>query len=184
VPVASSVSVLRSGISCCRCARCRPNQCKLGGRGSDGVRTATRSVLFTVRSPLIGLFLCIGRATAALGRGTWQIIAARQNLARLVDLDDRMLADIGLTRSDLHTAQSACLWQDPTSLLERRVNRRRATFELLTQTPLSTVSDTDPTAHCAAPLRQFQELPTTRLVGVSQSATAPTTGPQYPWKQP
>jgi hypothetical protein len=48
------------------------------------------------RVPLIGLFLCIRKATVALWRGTWQVIVARRDLAQLVDLDDRMLADIGL----------------------------------------------------------------------------------------
>jgi hypothetical protein len=83
--------------------------------------------LFAARSPLSGLFLCFGKAISAFGRGAWQIIAARQDLERLVDLDDRMLSDIGLTRSDLHAAQSAPPWQDPTSiLLQQRANRRSA----------------------------------------------------------
>jgi hypothetical protein len=52
----------------------------------------------------------------------------------LARLDDRMLSDIGLTRSDLHDANAEPLWHDPTNVLarracERRVSRRRAAFE-------------------------------------------------------
>jgi uncharacterized protein YjiS (DUF1127 family) len=123
------------------------------------------------RVPLIGLFLCIRKVTVALWRGTWQVIVARRDLAQLVDLDDRMLADIGVTRSDLHAAQSVPPWEDPTSLLQRRVDCRRATFEPLALTPVSTISDTDCATHCA-------------VVGVSQRSTALTARSQCPWKQP
>jgi uncharacterized protein YjiS (DUF1127 family) len=94
---------------------------------SDGVRAPRSKSIFTARSTLSDLFLCFGKALSAFARGTWQIIAARQDLERLVDLDDRMLADIGLRRSDLHAAQSAPPWQDPTSiLLQQRASRRSA----------------------------------------------------------
>ena len=62
-------------------------------------------------------------------------IGRRVSLARtrrrLRALDDRMLADIGLTRGDLRDAYSEPVWRDPTTILvnraqERRVNRRRA----------------------------------------------------------
>ena len=57
----------------------------------------------------------------------------RHDAAMLAGLDDRMLADIGLTRGDLRDAFSQPLWQDPTLVLnsrvrERRVNRPRATL--------------------------------------------------------
>jgi hypothetical protein len=42
------------------------------------------------------------------------------SFAHLADLDDRMLADIGLTRTDLRDACSEPLWRDPTSMLARR----------------------------------------------------------------
>ena len=49
----------------------------------------------------------------------------------LPGLDDRMLADIGLTRGDVRDAYSEPVWRDPTAILvsraqERRINRRRA----------------------------------------------------------
>jgi hypothetical protein len=54
---------------------------------------------------------------------------------RLAALDDRMLADIGLTRCDLRDAYSEPLWHDPTDVLarraaERRINRPRSAIEL------------------------------------------------------
>ncbi len=43
----------------------------------------------------------------------------------LARLDRRMLADIGLTRSDVHDAFSTPLWEDPTTLLSERAIERR-----------------------------------------------------------
>ena len=72
------------------------------------------------------------RALAALagraGRGLKRIaerIKNRRDAMRLVDLDDRMLADIGITRSDLRDAYSAPPWRDPSELLARRATERR-----------------------------------------------------------
>jgi uncharacterized protein YjiS (DUF1127 family) len=69
-------------------------------------------------------------------RAAWQLVVAvrhRRELSHLASRDDRMLADIGLTRGDLRDACSEPLWHDPTSLLSRRVGHRRAAFELPTQ---------------------------------------------------
>lgn len=54
----------------------------------------------------------------------------RRDARMLAGLDGRMLADIGITRSDIHDAFSEPLWADPTALLreraiERRMNRAR-----------------------------------------------------------
>jgi uncharacterized protein YjiS (DUF1127 family) len=59
----------------------------------------------------------------------------RHDAMRLAALDDRMLADIGLTRCDLRDAYAEPLWHDPTDVLarraaERRTSRRRSAFEL------------------------------------------------------
>ena len=43
----------------------------------------------------------------------------------LASMDRHMLADIGLTRSDVHDAFSAPLWEDPTTLLSERAIERR-----------------------------------------------------------
>lgn len=52
----------------------------------------------------------------------------RRQARQLAGLDRRMLADIGITRSDLRDAFSEPFWEDPTALLheraiERRINR-------------------------------------------------------------
>jgi len=83
----------------------------------------------------------VGRAVLAVGgrvvRGLKQVadrLRHRREATRLAALDDRMLADIGLTRSDLRDAYAEPLWHDPTNVLahraaERRTSRRTA-FEL------------------------------------------------------
>jgi uncharacterized protein YjiS (DUF1127 family) len=63
----------------------------------------------------------IGRGLRSFGR----ILKHRRDAGRLAGLDDRMLADIGITRSDLRDAYSAPLWQDPTDTLARRASERR-----------------------------------------------------------
>jgi hypothetical protein len=53
-------------------------------------------------------------------------IKHRRELAQLADRDDRMLADIGLTRGDLYDAGSEPFWVNPTpTLLERTKHRCR-----------------------------------------------------------
>src|SRR6185295_13493959 len=59
-----------------------------------------------------------------------QSVKNRHDATMLAGLDDRMLADIGLTRGDVRDAFSEPVWRDPTNLLvsrahERRINRRR-----------------------------------------------------------
>lgn len=80
------------------------------------------------------------RAGANVARGLNRIVLAvknRHTAFMLARLDDRMLADIGLTRSDLRDAYAGPPWQDPTRVLaqraaerrRRRLGRRRAAFE-------------------------------------------------------
>jgi uncharacterized protein YjiS (DUF1127 family) len=49
----------------------------------------------------------------------------RRETMRLAALDDRMLADIGLDRSDLRDAFSELPWRDPSDVLARRAAERR-----------------------------------------------------------
>jgi uncharacterized protein YjiS (DUF1127 family) len=68
-------------------------------------------------------FTLIGHTIAALSLRAWRLIIAmkhRRRLANLAGLDDRMLADIGLTRRDLHDAHAEPLWRDPTMMLACR----------------------------------------------------------------
>jgi uncharacterized protein YjiS (DUF1127 family) len=83
-----------------------------------------------------------GHVLAALSSrtvGHLRAIATRfrswRDATRLAALDDRMLADIGLTRCDLRDAYAESLWRDPTDVLarraaERRCARRRSAFEI------------------------------------------------------
>ena len=59
-----------------------------------------------------------------------RLVKSRRDAVSLARLDDRMLADIGLTRGDVRDAFSEPVWRDPTAVLvsrvhERRINRRR-----------------------------------------------------------
>lgn len=70
-----------------------------------------------------------GLLGAALVAGFRQVVRAlknRRDAVLLAELDDRMLKDIGLTRSDLRDAYSEPLWRDPTEILVRRAGERRA----------------------------------------------------------
>lgn len=49
----------------------------------------------------------------------------RREAAMLAGLDRRMLADIGITRSDVRDAFSEPFWEDPTLLLRERALERR-----------------------------------------------------------
>ena len=49
----------------------------------------------------------------------------RHDAMRLAALDDRMLADIGLNRSDLRDAFAELPWRDPSEVLMRRAAERR-----------------------------------------------------------
>ena len=53
------------------------------------------------------------------------VVKNRRDAFRLAHLDDRMLADIGLTRSDLRDAYAEPPWHDPTTILMRRAAERR-----------------------------------------------------------
>jgi uncharacterized protein YjiS (DUF1127 family) len=49
----------------------------------------------------------------------------RREAAALAGLDGRMLADIGISRSDVRDAFSEPFWDDPTALLRERALERR-----------------------------------------------------------
>jgi len=70
-------------------------------------------------------------------------IARRRMLSQMAEFDDRMLRDIGLTRSDLRDASAGPIWQDPTSVLvvrsvERRASRRAVARQTLQDAAKST----------------------------------------------
>jgi uncharacterized protein YjiS (DUF1127 family) len=49
----------------------------------------------------------------------------RRQAAALAQFDRRMLADLGISRSDLRDAFSEPFWEDPTALLRERALERR-----------------------------------------------------------
>src|SRR5262245_7202077 len=65
--------------------------------------------------------------------GTWALRVVdyvraylnRRDIQTLAGFDDRMLADIGLTKSDVRDAIAEPLWRDPTTILVGRVRERR-----------------------------------------------------------
>ncbi len=71
-------------------------------------------VLAEVLSPVVRVCKAVGRA-----------LRHRRDANVLARLDRHMLADIGLTRSDVQDAFSAPLWEDPTTLLSERARERR-----------------------------------------------------------
>jgi uncharacterized protein YjiS (DUF1127 family) len=97
-------------------------------------------------------FTAIAAAAAHIGRRLVEAWRHRHDATALAALDDRMLADIGLTRADLNDALSEPLWRDPTSVLvrrkdERRWARRAAVAQLIGQTSPSIVPGTDAFAY-------------------------------------
>lgn len=53
-------------------------------------------------------------------------LAHRDQLRRLAESDDHLLADIGFTRDDITAALSAPFWRDPSEELVRRLGERQA----------------------------------------------------------
>ena len=54
-----------------------------------------------------------------------RLLKNRRRARMLAGMDDRMLADIGLNRSDLRDAYAQPLWRDPTDVLADRARARR-----------------------------------------------------------
>jgi uncharacterized protein YjiS (DUF1127 family) len=75
----------------------------------------------------------VARTSAALARTLANRLLApwrhRRDMALLARLDERALADMGLTRTDIRDAVSQPLWRDSTAVLaDRRSDRRRADY--------------------------------------------------------
>src|SRR3954452_25634442 len=90
------------------------------------------------QTPSLGAWL-VNSVAGSIGNGLrllLQAIKNRRDATILAGMDERMLADIGLTRGDVRDAISEPVWRDPTAILvsrahERRVNRRRVKIGLL-----------------------------------------------------
>jgi len=92
-----------------------------GGARHDPPSRMENAVSTTAKRPMPGLAARLRQRFACLLAG-WK---HRSGLATLATFDDRALADIGLTRSDLYDALAQRIWNDPTSMLERRRAARR-----------------------------------------------------------
>jgi uncharacterized protein YjiS (DUF1127 family) len=95
--------------------------------GRPGNKAMTTLSTSSLPVPLTRAFAALALAAGRLGR---RVVAAwrhRNDVAMLASFDERMLRDIGLTRSDLNDALSEPMWRDPTAVLVRRQRERRAT---------------------------------------------------------
>ncbi|WP_319772782.1 DUF1127 domain-containing protein [Breoghania sp.] len=87
--------------------------CNGTGRSGSFGAAVGRAALFALRG---GAFL-IGRII--------QAYASRRELNRLLANDDRMLRDIGITRTDIHAALGTSATQDPSLVLANLAYERR-----------------------------------------------------------
>ena len=86
------------------------------------------SSTFKLTHPMAEPRLSFGFVLAGVIFGIRRMVRAlknRRDATMLAELDARMLADIGLTRSDLRDAYAEPLWRDPTDILSRRARDRR-----------------------------------------------------------
>jgi uncharacterized protein YjiS (DUF1127 family) len=79
----------------------------------------------TTTSLLPPAFAGFAVTVARLGKRIVTAWRHRSDFVLLSSLDDRMLRDIGLTRSDLNDALAEPLWRDPIAVLVRRQRERR-----------------------------------------------------------
>jgi len=87
--------------------------------------TASYPVLPIAGATLARGFFALAAQASRFAGVVAQVIRNRRDARILAGLDRHMLADIGLTRSDVSDAFSAPLWEDPTALLRERAMERR-----------------------------------------------------------
>ena len=95
---------------------------------------AITSLTIAAAKPAVRASVALAGVVSRVLKRIARAIRNRRDASQLANLDDRMLADIGLTRSDLRDAFAEPLWHDPTDVLaqrhaERRCSRRRPAFE-------------------------------------------------------
>lgn len=86
--------------------------------------TALSSARFVPQPALRVIATAIGTVVRAT-RHLAEAMKHRRDATMLAGFNDRMLSDIGLTRSDLVDAYAEPLWRDPTALLAARADERR-----------------------------------------------------------
>ena len=87
--------------------------------------TARYPILPLAGSTLLRAFASLLALVAYWLKQLAQARRHRREARALAGLDRYMLADIGITRADVHDAFSAPFWEDPTELLAERAGDRR-----------------------------------------------------------
>lgn len=80
-------------------------------------------------APIIARLARIADALATLARQVRKLpttLAHRDQLQRLAEYEDHLLADIGFTREDMNAALAAPFWHDPSEQLVRRLSGLKA----------------------------------------------------------
>lgn len=101
--------------------------------------TAQYPVLPIAAGTLARVFAAVLAPVVLSSKAVARAMRNRQNATVLAGLDRRMLADIGLTRSDVQDAFSTPLWEDPTALLSERAIERRMNRAVIRTTQWKTV---------------------------------------------
>jgi uncharacterized protein YjiS (DUF1127 family) len=86
--------------------------------------TSSTETLKTAAEPLRTIAAIAGVAFVGI-KNLASAVRHRRDVEVLARFDDRMLADIGLTRSDLSYALSEPFWRDPGRVLVSRAGDRR-----------------------------------------------------------
>jgi uncharacterized protein YjiS (DUF1127 family) len=86
---------------------------------------AITALSFAAAGPIRHVLAAVWRRFAYRAKQFERAIEHRRAAQVLARFDDRMLADIGLTRADLRDAYAGPLWDDPTALLRARALERR-----------------------------------------------------------
>lgn len=79
----------------------------------------------TVTKPAVATGASLTGALLAYAGRLWRVMQHRREVNRLLNVDDRMLADIGLTRSEVEGALETPLHVDPSMQLVRARQARR-----------------------------------------------------------
>jgi uncharacterized protein YjiS (DUF1127 family) len=102
------------------------------------VNTSYQGVLRAPYQQPSSFALVLAGVVAAV-RKVGQVLKNRHDAAILAQFDDRMLSDIGISRSDLRDAYAEPLWRDPTYILASRARERRINRQVVTLTAPSLV---------------------------------------------
>ena len=87
--------------------------------------TANYPVLPIAAGTLGRVFVALLAPVSLSFKAVARALRHRREANILAGLDRHMLADIGITRSDVRDAFSTPLWEDPTALLSERAIERR-----------------------------------------------------------